>query len=245
MENSPPTPPPRRGRAALALLLALLAQAASPQPAAAQLNTEPGAIVIEDLLEEPILLTIKDAAAVYSSVRSPRRLGIIPAGREVKLVAVTDRAYRVRGEALHGGVVGWIRPDDLDADPEMIESITKLYERQILVQEMIRERQVALGMTNKEVEASLGKPTRKSSELTRAGRKDSYEYSIFERVPHQTLVQDQTGRVFTRTTYVEVETGTLKITFDNEVVDSISEDQGRPLGGGEVRIVPGPIFFHR
>jgi hypothetical protein len=96
-------------------------------------------------------------------------------------------------------------------------------------------------MTNSEVEQSLGKPSRKSTKITAAGREEVLEYSIFDKVPQITTGRDATGQLVQSTIYVKVEVGRLTISFQNGAVSEISETMGNPLGTGGVKIVPGPI----
>jgi hypothetical protein len=109
------------------------------------------------------------------------------------------------------------------------------------VDELIANRQVALGMTNTEVEQSLGRPTRKSAKVTAAGREEVLEYSIFDKVPQITTGRDAVGNLVQSTIYVKVEVGRLTISFQNGAVSEINETMGNPLGTGGVKIVPGPI----
>jgi hypothetical protein len=69
------------------------------------------------------------------------------------------------------------------------------------------------------------------------------EYSIFERVPQTVLGRDPLGNIIQSIVYVKVETGTLSITFKDDLVNAIEEKKGSPLGGGGVKIVVPPIIF--
>jgi hypothetical protein len=133
--------------------------------------------------------------------------------------------------------------DLLSPDPNLAANMRKLYDRQQQVQALIDSRQVALGMTLDEVNASMGKPTRKSSKLTLQGREDKLEYSIFDKVPQVMTGRDPYGNLVQNVVYVKVETGTLSVSLKDGIVDTIEETKGAPLGGGGVKIVPGPIFI--
>ncbi|MCA1964241.1 MAG: hypothetical protein LDL31_09885, partial [Prosthecobacter sp.] len=171
-------------------------------------------------------------------------IGSMAPGTVVRLVALSDDAYRVRGRARHGDVSAWL-PMTAAATPEvdLVPRLKKLYERQKKVQELIAARQIALGMTGEEVQAALGKPSRKSSKLSAAGREEKLEYVIYERVPQYTTSLDAFGRPFQTVTYLKMETGSLSVILKDNVVDSVEETKGNPLGTGGVKIVPGPIVF--
>jgi hypothetical protein len=69
------------------------------------------------------------------------------------------------------------------------------------------------------------------------------EYSIFDKVPQVMTGRDPYGNLVQNVVYVKVETGTLSVSLKDGIVDTIEETKGAPLGGGGVKIVPGPIFI--
>lgn len=205
-------------------------------------TTEPGSLYIEDILPKPVRLSVAGDSIIYYQIDMQRPLGQMAPGTSVQLVAMTDTSYKVRGRARHGDVAGWMRKEDLKSpDPQLYDKLKAFYERQKKVDELIANRQVALGMTNLEVEQSLGRPTRKSTKITAAGREEVLEYSIFDKVPQITTGRDGAGNLVQTTVYVKVEVGRLTIGFQNGAVSEINETMGNPLGTGGVKIVPGPI----
>ncbi len=225
------------------LLLGTAAQAQSRSRLAAK--TEPGSLYVEDILPKPVRLSVAADSIIYYQLDMQRALGQMAPGTTVQLVAMTDTSYKVRGRARHGDVAGWMRREDLkSADPQLAEKLKAFYERQKQVEELIANHQVALGMTSSEVELSLGKPTRKSTRITAAGREDVLEYSLFDKVPQVTTGRDATGQLVQTTIYVKVEVGRLTVAFQNGSVSEINETMGNPLGAGGVKIVPGPITVY-
>ncbi len=205
------------------------------------LSREPGAIYLEDFLDKPVRMQLTGAVPIYTSSERTREVGMLVKNQEVEILAMTDTQYRVRGRAQHGQVAGWILAEQVvSKDKDFRTNLRKMYERQIVVQELIENQQVALGMNIEEVTAALGKPSRKSTKLTKEGRNDVYEYSTYERVPQYRYARDPQGRVYKQVYYIQVETGKVEIAFKNEVVESIEDKEGTP-GTGEVKIVPFPI----
>ncbi len=205
------------------------------------LSREPGAIYLEDFLDKTVRMQLKEPVPIYASLDRSREIGMLVKNQEVEILAMTENQYRVRARAKHGQVAGWILAEQvLSKDKDFRSNLRKMYERQLVVQELIDKQQVALGMNLEEVKASLGKPSRKSSKLTKEGRSDVYEYATYERVPQYRYVQNAQGQTFRQTYYIQVETGKVEITFKNEIVESIEDKEGSP-GTGEVKIVPFPI----
>ncbi len=223
-----------------ALLLPLPALLAAEKPSG--LLREPGAIYLADFVAKPVkLVTIADAG-VLSKPADGRFLGTIPKGSPVELVAVTDKAFRIRGEARQGGVVGWV---DVSAvgpvKPEFLESLRKNAKRREGVEALIEKNEVGLNMTPDEVNASLGKAQKKTSKLDGGGRKDVWEYVRYTRVPQETTGLDRNGRLTTSTIYVKIPAGKLSVTFENGLVTSLEQSEGTTDVQAPIRLVPAPI----
>jgi hypothetical protein len=213
-----------------------------------KLVKEDGAIYLEEFLDQPIKVKITQVAAVYSNLTAERWLGNLIAGREAELLAVSEKAYRVRGRAQQGQVAGWIAKSAVEGvDKKMEENLVKLHQRQVLVDDLIAKHQVALGMTLAEVEASLGKPDARRAKVDKDGHQAVFDYITYERVPQTTVSYDQFGRAFQSVTYIKVPTGKVSLSFKNELVASIEESEGSELaaqgGGAGIRIVPPPILI--
>lgn len=230
---------------AWALFASVLAAA---QPAGAPrrsslLAPEAGTIDVEGLLKKPVVLKVLQESPIYSRSVLDRAIGSMAPGTLVTLVGLSDTSYRVRGRARHGDVSGWMRiPDLLSPDPNLAANLKKVYERQKQVEELIAKHQVALGMTSEEVLASMGKPERKSSKLNALGKEEKFEYVVYDKVPQTTTGLNAFGQLVQTVVYVKVETGVLSISFKDNIVDSIEETKGNPLGGGGVKIVPTPLI---
>ncbi|MBK8094825.1 MAG: hypothetical protein IPK32_23375 [Verrucomicrobiaceae bacterium] len=227
----------------IGLLLGLDAQAQLSKNKSS-LPQEPGTFSIEGLTPKPVQVRIPAEAPAYTTSKFDRAIGSFAPGSVVTLVAMSDSAYRVRGRARHGDIAGWLRQADvLSKDPQLATKLKALFTRTQQVAELIEKNQIALGMTNEEVQASLGKPTRKNSKINITGKTERLEYAIFEKVPQVTTGRDAFGQLVQTVVYVKVEVGTLAVNFKDGIVDEIEETKGNPLGGGGVKIVPAPVFF--
>ena len=229
--------------AVVVLLMPLLPVSGQLSKNRSSLNVEPGSFSVEGMTPKPIVLKVPLEAPVYPTSKFQGALGSFAPGALVTLVAMTDTAYRVRGRARHGDVAGWVRQTDLlSTDPNLAANLKKLFERTKKVEELIGNRQVALGMTSQEVLLSLGKPSRTSAKVNAQGKEEKLEFSIYERVPQTTTGRDSLGQLVQTVIYVKVEVGTLSVSFTDGVVSEIEETKGNPLGGGGVQIVPPPLF---
>ena len=207
-------------------------------------SLEPGTFSVEGMTPKPIVLKVQLEAPVYPTSKFQGALGSFAPGTLVTLIAMSDTAYRVRGKARHGDVAGWVRQADmLSADPNLATNLKKLYERTKKVEELIQNHQVALGMTNQEVQASLGKPSRTSAKVNAQGKEEKLEFSIYDKVPQTTTTTNGFGQLVQTVIWVKVEVGTLGVSFKDGVVSEIEETKGNPLGGGGVQTVPAPFMF--
>ena len=209
-----------------------------------KLNREEGALYLEDLLEKPIKLKVLKPANAYGSLRGDRYLGTLQLGQEVTVLAISDRAYRVRGKAQQGDIAGWAGPAFFKKlEPEFVENLKKAAERKAIVEDLIAKEQVALGMTGDEVTASLGKPTKRSSKLTAEGKTDTFEYITYDKVPQTSYRRNGLGQIQRYTTYVKVETGKVTIIME-DVVSSIAETEDNEDRRDRGIIVPTPVLLY-
>lgn len=219
-----------------------------PQVSEAQLGKsnliqEEGAVYLEELLDKPIQLKVVKASPVYSSLQGKRWLGNLVPGGPATLLAISDKAYRIRARAQQGQVAGWVNRKAVDGiDDNLVKNLKKLYERELLVRDLVEKNQIAMGMTMGEVERSLGQPDNRTSKVDKGGRKDKVEYITYERVPQTVASSDRFGRLVQSTVYVKVPVGKLTIEFDDELVSSIEESEGDNVSG-PIRVVPPPIVL--
>ena len=238
-----------RSRASTHLIILLLGSClwptiseSIPSRNKSNLKREPGAIYLEDFSEDKVELLAIKQEPIYVSPQRKKAIGQLRKGKKVTLIAMINKQYLIRGMALHGQVKGWIFPSALQGlNKDFSDKLHALYERKKVVDELIKNKQIALGMNTGEVIESMGKPSRKNSKLDRGGRLDTYEYSTFERVAQYRFRRDSQGNLFRQKYYVKMETGKLSVTFKNDIVESIEETEGNPLGGGDLKIVPIPI----
>ncbi|MGK0184328.1 MAG: hypothetical protein ACI9R3_000094 [Verrucomicrobiales bacterium] len=212
-------------------------------PEKSSLSREPGAIYLEDILEKPLKLKVKNDSSppIFSRLDARLQLGRMVPGTMVTIDAISEKAYRVRGKATHGGVVGWMSPKYLEnKDPEFFAKMTKAHERHLLVQELIAAEEVGLGMTVNEVEQSLGRPTASKTAVDKEGSHIALEYITYEKVAQTETRRDSYGRLFNTTIYVKVPVGNLVVHLTEGIVTRIEEEIGVAPAGG-VKIVPVPI----
>ncbi len=224
-----------------ALLLALAI--ALPTHAASNLPREDGAVYLEDFAVKTVRLATVADAAVSTKPGDGKSLGIIRKGSAVELLAISDTAYRVRGQAAQGGVAGWVAVQAVSAlKPEFIESLKQNAKRKAEVDTMIAKGEVALNMTPEEVTAALGKIQKKTSKLDAQGRKEVWEVIRYTRVPQETTGYDRTGRLVTSTVYVKVPSGKLTVSFENNLVSALEQTEGNTDVQPPVRLVPVPVL---
>ncbi|NJM37548.1 MAG: hypothetical protein HC845_06610 [Akkermansiaceae bacterium] len=208
------------------------------------LDSDPSVVYLEQTLKKPIELKIIEDTAIYSDKDGKSRLGIIRGNQTVKLEAITEKSYRVRGQGTTHGIAGWVAPSSFSSsDPDFIANLKKLYERQIQVQALIATQKVAVGMTLDEVELSLGKPTKTTVRKTADGQSTLWEFVEFKEVKHYTTEVDRaTGQVYRRLASVSrEEKSRTNVELQNDVVTAVEESES--LEGGNVKVIVPPLVF--
>ncbi|MGC4014310.1 MAG: hypothetical protein QM755_07315 [Luteolibacter sp.] len=211
-----------------------------------KLEMEPGVVYFNDPAKRPIELTVIKEAPVFSDKEGNHRVGFLKVDQTVKLEAMTERAYYVRGQGTRDGIVGWVPPWAFSSkDPNFVENLKKLYARQIVVQKLIANHQVAVGMTVSEVGSSLGKPTKTDVRKTGKGETGRWEDIDYEDQKNYALVRDPyTGNVFRQLVSVtRIEKGKTSVEFDNGFVSAIEESENNRRGAGDVRLIVPPVVF--
>jgi hypothetical protein len=208
------------------------------------LDSDPEVVYLNTVLAKPVELEVVKPAPVFSDRDGKHRLGTLKADQSVKVEAITDKIYRVRGQGTRDGIAGWVAPWAFSSkDPEFAANLKQLYEREIQVREIIAAKQVAVGMTLDEVTRSKGKPDKTSVRRTGSGQSGRWEYVEFEEMKHYvTRIDPVTGAPYRVLSHVtQVEKGKLAVEFENDVVTAIEESTGDK--GGKVRIVVPPVVF--
>lgn len=231
--------------AIIAACLVVPAQAQIKRPERKSLlDTDPTVVYLEQTLKKPIELKVVKEAPVFSDKEGKQRLGTLKADQSVRLEAITDKIYRVRGQGTRDGISGWVAPWAFSSvDPDFVANFKQLYERQIQIQALIADRKVAVGMTLDEVILSLGKPTKTSSRKTATGQSGRWEFIEYEDIKNYvTEIDRTTGQAYRRLVSVtRVEKSKMAVEFENDVVTAIEESEDHQ--GGNVQIIVPPLIF--
>lgn len=227
----------------LCLAAAILPTQADPKKSL--LNADPDVIYLNEHVDRKIhLLSVKSTTA-YATKKGQRRLGSYPANTKLELVAITDKAYRVKGQASHAGVTGWVNPQLLASkDKNFIANLKKFYERQIVVKELIANHDIAIGMTLEEVTKSMGKPTETEVKQTRKGESGKWDYVVQEEHKHyRTVIDPYTRNAYRQLSHITTEEKSrITIEFEDNTVTSVTRKLNN--GPGKVRVIPSPIVFN-
>jgi len=208
------------------------------------LDSDPDVVYMDQTLTQPLELTVEKEAPVFSDKDGKVRLGYLKTEQKVKLEAMTGKVYKVRGQGTRDGIAGWVGPWAFSSkDPQFVEHLKKLYDRQLEVRKLIAARELAVGMTLDEVGQSRGKPTKTQIRKTGGGQSGRWEYIEYQEVPnYQTYREPSTGQMVRRLVSVtQVEKGKTAVEFENGVVTAIEESEDHK--GGNVRIIVPPVVY--
>jgi hypothetical protein len=230
-----------------ALLLSLLLPVSAQTKRAERkslIDRDPDVVHLAEHVKEPVELQVVKDAPVFSDKNGKSKIGIIKADQTVVLEAMTERAYKVRGQGAKNGISGWVGPGAFSSkDPNFVENLKKLHSRQLEVAALIEEKQIAVGMTPDEVSQARGNPTKTSVKQTEKGQTGRWEYIDFEQVQHYSYRRDPvSGQVFRQLSHVtQEEKGKTVVEFENGVVSSLEESEQRR--GAPVKIIVPPVVF--
>ena len=232
----------------LCLLVAVVALAQPVPPCLASesgLPREAGAFYLEDFVSQPFRLKVLGAAPIFFNADQARFLGTLRPGQAVEVQAVSDNGAlcRVRGQAGQGQVAGWVDARFLTPiSPAFIKSLRRSAERRERVKVLVAANEVALGMTPREVTASLGAPPKRSSRTDAGGVSERWDYIRYEQVPRRVTGADPYGRLITSIVYERVPVGSFTVVFTDQSVSAIEQSEGSlTAAASQVKVVPAPI----
>lgn len=205
------------------------------------LERDPDVVYFEEESPKPVMLGVIKEAPVFSDKEGKVKLGYLKANQTLRLEAMTDRAYKVRGQGTSNGISGWVPPWAFSSkDPKFVENLKLLYARNIQVQKLIAAHQVAVGLTPDEVLKSLGKPTKTTMRKTGEGQSGRWEFIDYEEVNNYVTERDpSTGQLFRRLiSTTQIEKGKTAVEFENGLVSAVEESENRQKGGNTRIIVP-------
>jgi len=227
----------------LALLLPVTAQIKRPVRKSL-LDNDPRVVYLTEMPDKQIELMIIKEAPVYMDPDGKTKVGTIVANQKLKIEAITDKAYKVRGKGTRDGISGWVGPWAFASkDPQFVENLKKFYHRQMEVNKVIADQEVCLGMTTEEVAQSLGRPTKTSLRQSPEGQSGKWEFiEMDEQKNYATVRNPQTGELYRQLVSVtQIEKSKRVIEFTNGVVSAIEDSEQRD--GGNVRIIVPPVVF--
>ena len=207
------------------------------------LDSDPSVVYLDRTLKKPLELKVIKEAPVFSDKEGRLRLGTLKSDQTVRVEAITDKIYRVRGQGTRDGIAGWVAPWAFSStDPDFVANLKQFYERQIQVQNLIAARQVAVGMTLEEVGLSKGKPTKTTLRKTATGQSGRWEFIEYEDVKNYTTEIDSQGNTFRRLASItRVEKGKTAVEFQDDIVTVVEESEDHQ--GGNVKIIVPPLIF--
>lgn len=212
----------------LGLLLGSSLQADSPRRS--MLDSDPNVVYLEQYFEKPLELQVNQEAPVYSDKEGKVRIGTLKANSKAKVEAISEKAYRVRGQGTRDGIAGWVGTwAFVEPVPKFHEQMAQLYTRQMQVKKYIEAKQIAIGMTMKEVGLVLGEPTKTTVRQTKDGQSGNWEFIDYEEVRnYATRINPYTGLMERYLVSVtREEKGRTLVEFENGCVSAIEASENK------------------
>jgi len=200
-------------------------------------------ITLKDYGQAKITLIVVEDTTVYNSKKANTRLGTFTKGTQLELIALSKHAYQVVGKATHGNVRGWVNPDHMGStDPDFIKNLKAFYERQISINVLIANKEIAIGMTLDEVKASIGEPTKTQSRVDKGGKKGKWEFITYIEQKHYKTFYDVRGQLFRQYSHSTTEeSGKIVVEYEKDIVTVIEQEES--VGRRGPRLISPPVFF--
>lgn len=208
-----------------------------------RLDSDPEVVYLKDHLDKPFLVEVVKEAPLYSNQNGGLRLGSVKVGRKMQVVALTDKVFKVRGIGADKRTAGWAGSWAFEAgNPEALEQLEQLRQREVEVRALIDAGEIAVGMTLDEISQVRGKPTKTSVRKTGKGQSGRWEWVKYDQEKqYVTRVDPASGQVYRQFShYTQIEKNRTVVEFEDGIVTAIEESKNRKAGG--VRIVVPPVI---
>ena len=185
-----------------------------------------GVIFLSDMNQPPLHLKALRRTPITASRDSQSVIAYLAPGQSVEIVGLGEIQHEIKARTATGFVDGWVDGKALQAPPAAL--LAKLKQRRERVkahQDLIERHEATVGMTRAEVHASLGKPDRKAQVHTKLGDEEQWFYTYYKYTPHYEPHQDERGRSSQKVSYRRVPAGHKIITFQQDEVVEIGDDQ--------------------
>ncbi len=184
-------------------------------------------IIYLDESNQPVIhLKVLHRTPITVSREPSTVLGYLTPGQEVEIFGLGETQYYVAARIATGDAKGWVDAEALEPPPE--ELLAKLHARREKARahrEAIERHEVTAAMTTAEVQASLGKPERISRRHTKEGEEEQWFYTLYKYLPYYTQSPDENGQQRQAVSYRREVTGHKVITFQQNEVVHITEEQ--------------------
>jgi hypothetical protein len=183
-------------------------------------------IYLADLNQPPLhLKALRRAPITYS--RDPQSvIAYLAPGQSIEVLGLGETEHAVSAPMPMGDVQGWVNVNALEAPPAGLQAkLRQRRDRAAEHRDLIERHEVVVGMNRTEVRASLGKPDRTARSRTRFGDDEQWFYVTYKYTPHFVQQQNETVRFSQTLSYGRVPTGHRIITFRQDEVVEIGDDQ--------------------
>ncbi|HXI82890.1 MAG TPA: hypothetical protein VNL17_02225 [Verrucomicrobiae bacterium] len=209
-------------RSTFAVLCLLCGAAALPAA-----ETRYDDVLYLDEWKQPVLYlrTLYRTPITFS--RDPRSVrAYLAPGEAVEVVALGETRHYVAARIATGAARGWVDAQALEAPPVgLVDKLRARREKAQAHRELIERHEVTATMTRAEVRASLGKPDRTTRLRTREGEQERWVYTVYRYLPHYAQSHDGNGQLQQVVSYRREPAGHKVITFQNDEVVEIAEEE--------------------
>jgi len=167
-------------------------------------------------------------------------IGYLAPHQTVEVLGVGEDQLLISGRVATGPVQGWVDARDLEAPPpELIARLRARAQQAQANRGLIERHEVAVGMTHSDVRASLGRPDRTAGIRTRQGDEEQWFYTTYRYLPYYTRDTDANGNPRQEVRYHREASGHKVITFHNDEVVEVTEQQDEQQARPGITVLPG------
>jgi hypothetical protein len=224
------------------IILSCIVASAATLPAA-EIRYE-DVIYLDQVHAKPLPLKVLRDAKLTVSRDQSTLLAYLEAGQTVWLLGFSDTRYYAETIIPSGKARGWVNIEAVERIPDEVRAeIEQLVRAAKRTKELIAKKQIEVGMSKEQVQAALGKPDERSRTVGEDRVEEQWTYRTYKSVPQRDYYYVD-GKMFERAYYTKVLAGGKTVTFRNDEVVSIQdEDKAPQLPAHPVIVAPPPMIY--
>lgn len=199
-------------------------------------------VYLDEIHAKPLPLKTTQGVALTLSRDQSTIVAYLPKSQIVWVLGFGDGRDYVETVISTGKAKGWIDVEALeDAPADIREDIEKRVKTARHFKQLIAKHEIDQGMSKAQVQSALGKPEDRSRSQEGDKVEEQWVYRVYKSVPQRDVYYVD-GKPYERIYYKKVLSGGKTVTFRNDQVIGIKDEDKTPEPGNTTIVTPPAVY---